>query len=447
MTSSHSPQPPSNPERIDLIMRPFQRFAQLESSAGILLLLCTAIALLWSNSAWGESYTNLWQAKLTVGYGDFLLSKQLLLWINDGLMAIFFFVVGLEIKREILIGELASLKKSMLPVAAALGGMVAPALLYLIFNAGTEGAPGWGIPMATDIAFSLGVLALLGSRVPFPIKVFLTAFAIVDDIGAVLVIAFFYTADLAVDYLVWGAGFMALLMIANAAGVRRALVYGLLGTCLWFVFLKSGVHATIAGVLLAMTIPARTRINAHDFLDRARSVLDAFDRADDKPSETIDSDQQSAIDTLEEACEQIETPMQRFEHTLHPWVTFFIMPVFALANAGVVLEGDIGSALGHPTTLGIIIGLFFGKQIGVTLFAWLAVKVGWALLPTSVSWKQIYGVALLGGIGFTMSLFVAGLAFGEGVLLAASKVGILAASLLSGIVGYIVLRNMGTRAR
>lgn len=442
MTSSRSPQSPSNPERIDLIMRPFQRFAQLESSAGILLLLCTVIALIWSNSAWGESYSNLWQAKLTVGYGDFLLSKPLLLWINDGLMAIFFFVVGLEIKREILIGELASLKKSMLPVAAALGGMIAPALLYLVFNARTEGAPGWGIPMATDIAFSLGVLALLGSRVPFPIKVFLTAFAIVDDIGAVLVIAFFYTADLAVNYLVWGGGFLVLLAVANVAGVRHALVYGLLGICLWFVFLKSGVHATIAGVLLAMTIPARTRINAQDFLDRARSVLDAFDRADDKPSETMDSDQQSAIYTLEEACEQIETPMQRFEDILHPWVTFFIMPVFALANAGVVLEGDIGSAFGHPTTLGIIIGLFFGKQIGVTLFAWLAVRAGWASLPTSVSWKQIYGVALLGGIGFTMSLFVAGLAFGEGALLASSKVGILAASLLSGIIGYIVLRVM-----
>lgn len=447
MTSSHPPQPSSNPARIDLIMRPFQRFAQLESSAGILLLICTAIALLWSNSAWGESYTNLWQAKLTVGYGDFLLSKPLLLWINDGLMAIFFFVVGLEIKREILIGELASFKKSMLPVAAALGGMVTPALLYLIFNAGTEGAPGWGIPMATDIAFSLGVLALLGSRIPVSIKVFLTAFAIVDDIGAVLVIAFFYTADLAVSYLLWGAGFLVLLMAANAAGVRHALVYGLLGTCLWFVFLKSGVHATVAGVLLAMTIPARTHLNAQAFLVRARAVLDVFDRADDGPSETMDSDQQSAIYTLEEACEQVETPMQRFERTLHSWVTFFVMPVFALANAGVVLEGDIGSALGHPSTLGIIIGLFFGKQIGVTLFAWLAVKAEWASLPTSVSWKQIYGVALLGGIGFTMSLFVAGLAFGGGAMLAASKVGILAASLLSGVVGYIVLRMMSSAKR
>ena len=414
------------------IYRPFETFFKQEAAGGVLLLICACVALIWANTGLASSYFNLWNTTVTVGAGAFEISKPLLLWINDGLMAIFFFVVGLEIKREVLTGELSSPKKAALALAAAVGGMVFPALLYVAFNVGTDTVGGWGIPMATDIAFALGVLALMGSRAPLALKVFLTALAIADDLGAVMVIALFYTAELSVTSLLIGFVVLAALVGANRIGITRTSVYVLLGIALWVAFLKSGVHATIAGVLLALTIPARRRLYADDFKVRVRELLDVFEATPEK--------RQNAVHSLEVACIEVESPLLRMEHAMHGWVAFFIMPVFALANAGVTLSSGTGEAFGHPVTLGIIAGLFVGKQLGVTLFAWLSVKSGLAELPKGVSWGQIYGVSLLTGIGFTMSLFIANLAFvGQPDVLDNAKIAILAASILAGIAGWIVL--------
>ncbi|GIV57359.1 MAG: Na(+)/H(+) antiporter NhaA [Rhodothermaceae bacterium] len=421
------------------LFRPFQRFFEQEAAGGILLLVCAVIALLWANSPFSESYFGLWETLVTVGVGGFVISKPLLLWINDGLMAIFFFVVGLEIKREVLVGELSSPKAAALAVAAAFGGMVVPAALYTLLNAGTEGASGWGIPMATDIAFALGVLALLGSRAPLALKVFLTALAIVDDLGAVLVIALFYTAEISWGALGAGAGVLVALVAANRLRIQRPAVYVVLGIALWVAFLKSGIHATVAGVLLALTIPARRRLDTHEFLARGNELLRVFAR-DVRPGKTEPStDQRDALHALEVTCRHAETPLIRMEHALHGWVAFLIIPLFALANAGVALGGDLGAAFGNRVTLGIVLGLFVGKQIGVTGFAWLAVRLGWAALPAGVTWRQIYGVSYLCGIGFTMSLFIANLAFAEAALLDSAKVGILTASLVAGLGGWFML--------
>jgi NhaA family Na+:H+ antiporter len=406
------------------------------------LLLCTVVALVWANSSWANTYFNLWQTRITVGFGTAVLAKPLLLWINDGLMAVFFFVVGLEIKREILVGELASPRQAALPIAAALGGMLVPAALYFIINAGTESAAGWGIPMATDIAFALGVLALLGNRVPLALKVFLTALAIVDDIGAVLVIALFYTAEISLTSLLIGAVFLVCLVIANLAGARHPLIYALLGIGLWLAFLKSGVHATVAGVLLAMTIPSKAPINTDEFLSRSRAMLDDFERTGESGDSVMtNAARQAALHTLERTCEQVATPMQRLEHALHSWVSFAIMPVFALANAGVSISGEFLATLTSRVSLGVALGLIIGKQVGILLFSWLAVRSRLAVLPHTVTWRQIYGAGWLGGIGFTMSLFIAGLAFVDASLLSAAKVGILTASTIAGIIGWLLLRH------
>ncbi|MCB0717692.1 MAG: Na+/H+ antiporter NhaA [Bacteroidetes bacterium] len=423
-------------ERLPLV-KPIQDFIRLESSGGILLLACAVIAIVWANSPAAGSYFDLWGSIMTVGLGDYVLSKPLLLWINDGLMAIFFFVVGLEIKREFLIGELSSAKKASLALAAAVGGMIVPAAIYAIMNLGGSGSDGWGIPMATDIAFALGVLALLGKRAPLALKVFLTALAIVDDLGAVLVIAIFYTAKIKMGFLLFGAATLVVLAIGNRLGIRRTSFYVVLGVVLWVAFLKSGVHATVAGVLLALTVPARRLIDASEFLDRGRSLMDRFSLNMREGMARPSSDQVNTLHALEDAVEKLDTPAYRMEHALHGWVAYFIMPVFALANAGVALGGGVN--FGSPVTLGIIAGLFLGKQIGVTLFAWLSVKLGIAELPQGVAWRQVYGVSLLCGIGFTMSLFIANLAFSEAALLDEAKIGILAASVVSGIAGWIAL--------
>jgi NhaA family Na+:H+ antiporter len=429
------PDPP-----IRRVLRPFREFARVEASGGLVLLGATAVALVWANSPWAPSYAALWHTPLTVGAGDVGLSMDLHRWINDGLMALFFFVIGLEIKREVLVGELADPRKAVLPVAAAVGGMVVPALVYLALNPGSPGAAGWGIPMATDIAFALGVLALLGRRAPLALKVFLTALAIADDVGAVLVIALFYTSAVAWPALLLGVGLLAVLGVANRVGVRGPLVYALVGIAVWGAFLRSGVHATIAGVLLAATIPAWVRLDVPSFVDRARTSLDHLVEAAERGGTALtDQVQQHALADLETACERAQAPMLRLEHALHPWVSFVVMPLFALANAGVALGGG-AAALGHPVALGVAAGLVGGKQVGITLFAWGAVRVGLASLPAGVTWRHVYGAAWLGGIGFTMSLFVAGLAFGGGDLLAAAKMGILAASAVAGVTGYLVVR-------
>jgi NhaA family Na+:H+ antiporter len=430
---------------IDRILSPFQRFLHAEATGGILLFAATVVALAWANSPWAESYARLWQTTCSVGAGSFGLSKPLLLWINDGLMAVFFFVVGLEIKREVLVGELASSRQAALPVAGAVGGMVAPAAIYFAFNPEGIAARGWGVPMATDIAFSLGVLALLGKRVPLPAKVFLTAFAIVDDIGASVVIAVFYTEDISLLSLGLGGGVFALMLGANRLGIRRPLPYALLGVGLWLAFLKSGVHPTIAGVLGAMAIPARTRIDAESFLRSSKVFLDEFERRGLAGRNVLTSgEQRGALEALETACELAQAPLQRLEHGLHGWVSYVIMPIFALANAGVSLGSGIGAALASPVSLGVVAGLVIGKQLGVTLFAWVAVRLGMAELPGGLSWRHLYALAWLGGIGFTMSLFIASLAFGgDSDVLASAKVGILAGSLVSGVGGWLLFRRAG----
>lgn len=436
-----------NPPRIEQIVLPFQEFVKTESFSGILLISFMLIALIWANSPWSSSYEALWQTQVNVSFGSIKIDKPLLLWINDGLMAVFFFVVGLEIKRELLVGELSSLKQALFPIAAALGGMFVPAALYLGLNANGPGESGWGIPMATDIAFALGILALLGSRAPLSLKIFLTAVAIVDDIGAVLVIALFYT-----EKIVWGSLAAAVvifvaLVILNRMGVRKPLPYALLGIVLWVAFLKSGVHATIAGVLLAMTIPASTSIDRQGFLERAREYLDRFEEEGIKNGNSFTTKKQRALlQGIEDSTHGVEAPLQRLEHSLHPWVAYFIMPVFALANAGVDLRTDILAALVNPITLGIIAGLVVGKQIGITFMAWLVTRIGLSRKINGVTWKQIHGASMLAGIGFTMSLFISNLAFSDPLMLSSAKVGILVASFISAGLGWIVLSRNGTPA-
>ena len=444
--SGHRPPPPL----IERVLQPFAQFAHTASSGGIVLLVCTVIALVWANSPWHASYHHLWETEIAFGAGAFAFRMSLHHLINDGLMAVFFFLVGLEIKREMLIGELASLRKAALPAAAALGGMVVPAALYALLNVGGPGSPGWGIPMATDIAFALGVLALLGNRVPPGLKIFLAALAIVDDIGAVVVIAFFYTADVSWSALVAAGGLLLLAVAANAAGVRRPWAYSRIGVALWAAVLSSGVHATIAGVLLAMAIPSRTRINEDEFLHRARQSVQEFENGCGPGTNVLTNQkQQEALLTLETLCEQAQAPLQAAERKLHGIVAFGIMPLFALANAGVDLTGgDLGAVLASPVTLGVLLGLVLGKPIGITLFSWLAVRFGLGELPGGVNWRLIHGAAWLGGIGFTMSIFVAGLAFPQApTLLTDAKLGILTASLIAGTVGWLLIRTARARGK
>ncbi len=447
MTDSHpttttpsiggAPPRPGLPDRTPPILRPFQAFAQMESSGGLLLMAAAVAALAWANSPWHAWYTALWHMPVSVGVGDWQLGLPVELWISDGLMAVFFLLVGMEIKREALLGDLANPRQAALPVVAAVGGMAVPALLYVAVD---PGSPGWGVPMATDIAFSLGVLALLGPRVPIGLKLFLTTLAIVDDIGAVLVIALFYTGALSWGYLLAGGAVLAGLVTLNRLDVRSPLAYACLGVALWLAFFRSGIHPTVAGVLLAMTIPARARIDADAFVRQGRSILDAFARGGGLGADVDSSlDQQAAVDALEAVCDHVQSPLQQLEHGLHPWVTFVILPLFALANAGVRLV-DAGAGLLDATSLGIIAGLVIGKPLGIALFSRLAVRLGWADLPAGVTWRHIGAVGCLAGIGFTMSLFIAHLAF-EPTAVASARVGILVASGIAGGLGWALLRS------
>jgi NhaA family Na+:H+ antiporter len=425
---------------IDRLLGPFRAFTGSNAAGGILLMAAAAVALLWANSPIAASYTSLWDTYLTVGVGDLSLSMTLLHWINDGLMAIFFFVVGLEIKREVLVGELASVRRATLPIAAAVGGAVVPALVFVLIVGSGLGARGWAIPMATDIAFALGVLALLGDRIPLGLRVFMAALAIVDDLVAVVIIALFFTSDVSVTALAAAGGCLVLLVAANRLGVRRPVVYAVLGLLLWLAVLQSGVHATVAGVLLAMTIPAKARIDSADFAARARRIVDHLVRREDNDESATIEEHHDALWDLETITERAQAPMLRFEHALLPWVAFVIVPIFALANAGVTLAGDLGSMITEPVALGVAIGLVVGKQVGVTAATLLVLRAGLASLPSGVTMKHVYGAAWLGGIGFTMSLFISDLAFGGGPVLALAKVGILVASIVAGVGGYLVLR-------
>jgi NhaA family Na+:H+ antiporter len=445
----HRLRSPSEPH-LDRLTSPFQRFAAEEASGGILLLACTIAALIWVNSTFEHSYEGVWDSHLTIGFRHFLLDEPLHFWINDALMAVFFFVVGLEIKRSILLEELASVKQAALPVIAAIGGMIVPAAFYIALNAGGEGADGWAIPMSTDIAFSLGIVALLGSRVPVAVKLFLTAFAIVDDIGAVVVIAIFFTETIHWVNLAVGGGLLIALVMMNAIGLRSPIVYAVVGIVVWVSFFKSGIHPTVAGVVIAMTIPLKVSINPEQFVEQSRALIEEF--AEEGNSGPHRGDlalttvkQRAALHELEMAAREVESPLQRLEHGLHPIVAFGIMPLFALANAGVLLKGDAVALLTTPVSMGIILGLVVGKPLGIGLFSWLAVKSGMAFMPKGVTWRQIIGAACLGGVGFTMSIFVSGLAFDNAILVAEAKLGILIASVIAGLAGYLLLSTSATK--
>lgn len=512
-----------NPEPSERLVRPFTRFARLSSSGGIILLLMTAIAMIWANTDY-ESYNKIFnETKTTIavspvdsyhstdsghsesdthapdshapdhedqdnesaiteatdtieetvedlsmvaddhtdghadghddshgGHGWIPVTKEPVwyqqhstaMWINDLLMAIFFLVVGLEIKREIVCGELASPKRAALPIFGALGGMIGPALIFVAFNWGKETIGGWGIPMATDIAFAVGILAMLGSRIPNSLKVFLTSLAIVDDLGALVVIAVFYTENLEMAYLGYAGTVIAVLMFMNVLRVRWITLYLVLGLPLWYFVYMSGVHATIAGVLLAATIPAHARVNPVNFVFSTRKALDVFSNAHDDPDTAVteSSERRAAVNAIMQSSRQVLPPLHRIEHVLHPWAAFVIIPVFALANAGIPIHGGIGENLSDPAAIGIILGLFVGKPLGIILLCFFACKIGIATLPRGVSWRHIFGAGMLGGIGFTMAIFIANLAYANSPIhLEHAKLAILVASAISAIGGAAIL--------
>lgn len=423
-------------------------FINQETYGGLLLILATIIALYWANSSFYESYHHVWhEIKVGFVWGKIDLVASIHHWINDGLMAIFFFVVGLEIKREVMGGELSTLKKASLPIAAAVGGMIVPAAFYAIININSpEFDNGWGIPMATDIAFALGLLAMLGKRVPLNLKIFLTALAIADDLGAVMVIAIFYTESIDMNELMYAGFFLAVLLIANLAGVRKTIFYALVGFAgVWIAFVYSGVHATIAGVLIALTIPARTKIDESYYIDKLSQLLGRYkEQKIDAGSSLLSKGQVHVLTEIADLNDKAHTPLQKIEHALHPVSAYFILPVFALSNAGVHIDGKVVDMLFHPISIGIMLGLILGKFIGISLFSRAIVKFKLATLPEGIRWNHIYGASLLAGIGFTMSMFISDLAFEEPEYIQIAKVGIMAASFISAIAGMIWLGLSGT---
>ncbi len=421
-----------------VLLPPVQEFISREISGGIVLLAAAAVALVWANSPWDDQYFDLWGSILTVDAGIFRISEDLQHWVNDALMAVFFFVVALEIKREVRHGELAGVRLAALPAAAALGGMVVPALIYTAFNAGGDGGRGWGIPMATDIAFALGVLALLGPRIPSQLRLFLLALAIVDDMGAILVIALFYTSDLAVGSLGIAGLLVLAILFMQRLGVRGFAPYALAGVALWVAVLESGIHATIAGVVLGLLTPSTPHLSARTFFDSARGLLRDFRQA--FPWQNAERTE-LLVEEMEDLSRETEAPLERLERVLHPWSSYVVLPVFALANAGISLSGDtVSDAASGSVTIGVMVGLLAGKLTGILCAAWLAVKLRIARLPADVGWHHLAGAALLGGIGFTVSLFITGLAFDDARLTGDAKIGVLAASVAAGLAGYWFLR-------
>jgi len=486
---------PSEPG--ERLARPFQRFARLSSSGGIALLLMTAVAMIWANSSYKSSYDELFnetEARITVSHNPhhateaeftdlpaiadetiveeshragesadeageepahgendwaplpvephWWVGHSTAAWINDFLMAIFFLVVGLEIKREVLVGELASPKRAALPIFGALGGMIGPAIIFAALNWGKPTIGGWGIPLATHIAFAVGILAMLGSKIPNSLKVFLTSLAIVDDLGALVVIAVFYTSDLQLHYLGYAGSIVALLMFMNVMRVRWITLYLVLGFPLWYFVYMSGIHATIAGVLLAMTIPAHARVNAVNFAFSTRKALEVFENAEDDPNTDVkqSAERRAAVNAIIKNSRHVLPPLHRIENVIHPWAAFFIIPIFALANAGIPIHGGVMDNVTNSTSLGIIFGLFIGKPLGITLTCIIACKFGVAALPRGVSWRHMLGAGMLGGIGFTMAIFIANLAFETTPTnLEHAKLAILVASTISAIAGGAIL--------
>jgi len=426
----------------DKILTPFDEFIHRQTTSGLLLMAMAVIALILANGPLADAYLHVIHTLISINIGSWTLGMSLHHWINDGLMALFFFVVGLELKRELLVGELAILRNAVLPIAAAIGGMVVPALIYFAINPAGDAALGWGVPMATDIAFAIGALALLASRVPKALITFLVALAIVDDLGAVLVIAVFYTDTIALTPLAVAGVLFAVLMAFNMSGIRKTLPYFIVAVLLWYALLQSGVHATIAGILGALSVPAKPKYNPERFSEHVKELMRRFD-ASHQPGRSIMTNDalRSVVQTLENGVLSVGAPLQRLEHIWHMPVAYLIIPIFALANAGIPLAlGSLADTFSHPVLIGVSLGLVLGKFIGITGASWLVLKLGVAELPKDTRFTQIAGVSLLAGIGFTMSIFVAQLGFSHNEeLLLMAKTGILFASLLAGISGYIWL--------
>lgn len=420
----------------------YHTFVHSKTTGGILLLICAAVAVMSANIPSMRGLYELWHMEVGFSFGEFSFKMPLEMWINDVLMTIFFFSVGLEIKRELLVGELSSPKKALLPIFAALGGMLVPAAIYAFINGGTPSANGWGIPMATDIAFAIGILSLLGNRCPLSLKVFLTALAIVDDIGAIIVLAVFYPSHaLHLNYLIFAAVIILILLIINRTGVKSAAAYLIPGFFLFLCVFQSGIHATIAGVILAMTIPATTSINEVRFYVGTKSLLEKFKDAGNSEVQVLaNSEQLDYIYRISQSVKTMNPLLHRLESKLHPWVNFFIMPVFALANAGVEINGEvISSGVVPPVMQGIFFGLLLGKPIGITLFSYIAVKLKLAQAPKGALWRQVFALGIVGGIGFTMSIFIDNLAFQDKMLIDEGKLAILVTSVCAAIIGLLAL--------
>ncbi|MEG0602457.1 MAG: Na+/H+ antiporter NhaA [Mucinivorans sp.] len=427
--------------KIKHISKKIQLALRSPLAGGVMLISCTIIALVLSNieatAAW---YQSLWSTNFTIGFEGFALNKPFELWVNDALMAVFFFVVGLEIKREIVAGELRSPRQAMLPIAAAVGGMIVPALIYTAFNFSTPSAAGWGIPMATDIAFALGVVTMLGKRVPLSLKIFLTALAIVDDLGAILVIAIFYSTQIDWIALVAAGVVFALLVTLNKAGVYRMRWYLVPAVVLWLLFLRSGIHATIAGVLIAFAMPASSKFSKERFTVHARRLIAQFGATDRVRTEILsNAPQHMVVQNLRRLSRDTISPVQRLEYALQPTVAFFIMPLFALSNAGVIFSTEALSSLHGSESLGIFAGLVLGKPLGIMLFSFLVIHFGLASMPAKATWRTLMGVSSLGGIGFTMSIFIDHLAFTDPAMVAVGKIAILMASVTAGVLGSFIL--------
>ena len=426
----------------DKILTPFEEFIHQQTTSGLLLMAMAVLALILANGPLASDYAHFMHTSISLAAGSWSMQMSLHHLINDGLMALFFFVVGLELKREILVGELANLRNAVLPIGAAIGGMLVPALIYFAINPEGDAARGWGIPMATDIAFAIGALALLASRVPKALITFLVALAIVDDLGAVLVIATFYTEAIAFGPLMVATALFGLLMMFNLLGIRKTSPYLIVAALLWYALLQSGVHATLAGILGALSVPAVPKYKPERFSEHVKELMQRFD-ASHRPGQSImrNDELRAVVQTLENGVHSVETPLQRLEHTWHMPVAYLVIPIFALANAGIPLSFDsLGETLSHPVLLGVSLGLILGKFIGIAGVSWLLLKMGVAVLPKDTRFTQIAGVSLLAGIGFTMSIFVAELGFvGQAEHLLMAKTGILGASLLSGIAGFIWL--------
>ncbi len=423
------------------IINPIQQFIKSSTTSGIVLFSSAILAIILSNSLWSHQFHELWELEFSIGFNGHYINKNLHHWINDGLMAVFFFVVGLELKREIVAGELRNPKNAILPIAAAIGGMILPAIIYLIFNPSGATADGWGIPMATDIAFALGVLYLLGNKVPLSLKIFLTVLAIVDDIGAVLVIAFFYTSDINFLSLATGGVFMLILIFSNLIGIRNTIYYAIIGIGgLWLAFLMSGVHATIAAVMAAMTIPVNVKIAEKEYTKRIKNLIFKFEEEEPNNNPAVTPNQLRIIQDIRDYSKSALTPLQRLELRMYPIVAFVIMPIFALSNAGIVFSSESFNQIVSPVFFGVFLGLLVGKVLGVYGLISILLKFKWVTLPDGMNKVHLLGVGFLAAIGFTMSLFIGGLAFVDKVYIEEAKMGVLFASVIASFAGFFIIK-------